>query len=405
MKYNNPFQNVPSASKMHRIIECPGSHQAELAAPDVPEETTEADHGNEVHAILAGELDEDKASAEAVQTAEMCEAQVKQLLEDWEDHREAPPYCNYELRYGLTDVGIVLSLEPNKVNFLPNKKAVNVIFTGQYDRLYIQEAKEGNRGLLIDFKSLRGDHASAIENPQLMSLAVLVAKRHKLETVRVALVQPLKGKPTTADFAGHGLKLAESWLLAALEAERNAGPDDRRAGKHCQYCKARFGCHVFQESAIQQVEAIEPATIAGLDGESQRKAMWARALDLPASRLAAAVNGLAMVKRYVATIEGVAKARAENDPDFQRFFTLREKKGKRSISDVGKVFAACEAHGVTAEQFTALCSIGLGDVKQLLKDVTHAKGKALDNLHDAVLTGAVETGKGSVELVPAGQLE
>jgi len=112
-----------------------------------------------------------------------------------------------------------------------------------------------------------------------------------------------------------------------------------------------------------------------------------------------------MVKRYVATIEGVAKARAENDPEFQQFFTLKEKKGKRSISDVGKVFAACETHGVTAEQFTALCSIGLGDVKQLLKDATKAKGKALDKLHDEVLTGAVEIGKGSVELVPAGQLE
>jgi hypothetical protein len=52
-----------------------------------------------------------------------------------------------------------------------------------------------------------------------------------------------------------------------------------------------------------------------------------------------------------------------------------------------------------------MCSIGLGDVKQLLKDATHAKGKALDNLHDAVLTGAIETGKGSTELIPAGQLE
>jgi len=390
--YQNPFPNVPSASKLHRIMNCPASHKAELAAGDVPEDTRDADHGNEVHAILAGELDEGNASTDAVQTAEMCENQCWELLNEWHGGGAAADVYK-ECRYGLTRIGGV-------VEVTADTKA-DVIFSGQLDRLYVC----GRRGLLIDVKSLRGDHASAIENPQLMSLAVLVAKKHKLETVRVALVQPLKGKPTTADFVGHGLKLAESWLLAALEAERNAGPDDRRAGKHCQYCRARFGCRVFQEFAIQQVEVIEPATIAGLDGESQRKAMWARALDLPAARLAAAMNGLAMVKRYVATIEGVAKARAENDPEFQQFFTLKEKKGKRSISDVGKVFAACETHGVTAEQFTALCSIGLGDVKQLLKDATKAKGKALDNLHDAVLTGAVEIGKGSVELVPAGQLE
>jgi hypothetical protein len=390
MSYNNPRRYVPSASKMHRVLECPGSHQAEMAAPEVKEDTTMADMGHEVHSILAGELEYDKASVEAAETAEMCENQARRLVAEW---NQGEPEMLSERRYGLTRLGGV-------VEMVKGSKA-DVIFTGQYDRLYLS----GTHGLLIDFKSLRGDHASAIENPQLMSLAVLVAKKHKLESVRVALVQPLKGKPTTADFNANGLKLAESWLIAALDAEMEAGPDDRRAGDWCKYCKARFGCRVFQESAIQQVEAIEPATIAGLDGESQRKAMWARALDLPASRLAAAVNGLAMVKRYVATIEGVAKARAENDPEFQQFFTLKEKKGKRSISDVGKVFAACEKHGVTAEEFTALCSIGLGDVKQLLKDATHAKGKALDNLHDTVLTGAVEVGKGSVELVPAGQLE
>jgi hypothetical protein len=390
MSYVNPFQNVPSASKLHRVLECLGSHQAEFAAPQVEEDTTEANIGNEVHAILAGELTEDNASVEAVQTAEMCERQVCSLLAEWghDDNNKLS-----EKRYGLTRLGGV-------VEVTESTKA-DVIFTGQFDRLYIS----GTHGLLIDFKSLRGDHATAIENPQLMSLAVLVAKKHKLTDVRVALVQPMKGKPTTADFNANGLKLAESWLFAALDAEMEAGPDDLRAGDWCKYCKARYGCRKFQEAAIQEVEAIEPATIAGMDGETQRKAMWARALDLPAVRLAAAMNGLAMVKRYVAAIEGVAKARAENDPEFQQFFTLREKKGRRSITDVTKVFAACESHGVTAEQFTALCSIGLGDVKQLLKDATHSKGKALDNLHDAVLTGAVEVGKSSVELVPAGQLE
>jgi hypothetical protein len=361
-----------------------------MAAPQVEEETTEADHGNEVHAILAGELDEDKASTEALVMADWCDDHVSSLLSEW--GRDVDHWLS-EKRYGLTRLGGV-------VEVTESTKA-DVIFTGQFDRLYIS----GPHGLLIDFKSLRGDHASAIENPQLMSLAVLVAKKHKLETVRVALVQPLKGKPTTADFAGHGLKLAESWLLAALDAEMEAGPDDRRAGKWCQYCKARFGCRTFQDSAIREVEVIEPATIAGLDAETQRKAMWARALDLPAARLAAAMNGLQMVKRYVATIEGVAKARAENDPDFQQFFTLREKKGKRSIMDVTKVFNACAEHGVTADDFTNHCSIGLGDVKELLRNATHAKGKALDKLHDEVLTGAVETGKGSTELVPAGQLE
>jgi hypothetical protein len=360
--YNNPFQNVPSASKLHRVLECPASHQAELAAPEVKEDTTDSDTGNEVHAILSGELHEDSASMEAVQTAERCNDQANRLLAEWQN-AESVPLGFRELRYGLTRLGGVVRVDEST--------RAEIVFTGQFDLLYTQ----GNRGLLIDFKSLRGDHASAIENPQLMSLAVLVAKKHKLETVRVALVQPLKGNPTTADLSTHGLQLAESWLVAALDAERNAGPDDLRAGKHCQYCKARFRCRVFAAAAIQEVEVIEPATIAGLDGETQRKAMWARALDLPATRLAAAMNGLAMVKRYVATIEGVAKARAGDDPEFQRFFTLKTSPGNREINDAQKAFAALEPLGVTAEAALAACSMSFGPLEEAVRKASGIKIK------------------------------
>ena len=392
MSYVNPFPHVPSASKMYRISNCPASFKMELHVNDYSN-TRDADKGNQIHGILAGEVNENNSPFDAVQTAEMCEDQCERLLADWKCDDDTPIAVLREQRYALTDRGYVVTARPDLL--------ANVIFTGQFDRLYIQ----GNRGLLIDFKGLHGKHPHALENPQLASLTVLVKTKHAILGLRVAIVQPWKGKPTTADYHTHSFLDARDWLDRTLEKERTATPDDRNVGEWCHNCAARFGCDKFQGRAIQQVEVIEPATIAGLDAETQRKAMWSRALDLPAARLAAAMNGLAMVKRYVATIEGVAKARAENDPEFQQFFTLREKKGKRSISDVGKVFAACETHGVTAEQFTAMCSIGLGDVKQLLKDATHAKGKALDNLHDAVLTGAIETGKGSTELIPAGQLE
>jgi hypothetical protein len=291
----------------------------------------------------------------------------------------------------------------------------DVIFTGQFDRLYIS----GTHGLLIDFKSLRGDHATAIENPQLMSLAVLVAKKHKLTDVRVALVQPMKGKPTTADFNANGLKLAESWLFAALDAEMESGPDDLRAGDWCKYCKARYGCRKFQEAAIQEVEVIEPATIAGMDGETQRKAMWARALDLPAARLAAAMNGLAMVKRYVETIEGVAKWRAECDPGFQQFFKLKTSQGNREITDAQLAFTALEPLGVTADAALAACKMSIGPLEDAVRKASGIKSKtekrttynltvdeakkALNNALESV--GAIKRQADKTELVPAGQLE
>jgi len=420
MSYNNPFQNVPSASKIHRVSMCPASHKMEQHTKDYSDKK-DADKGNQVHDILAGEVNEDESPFDAVQTAEMCEQQAERLLSEWQDASLDTPLGLKELRYGLTELGGVVRVD--------DQTKARILFTGQFDSLYTQERKcdicEGstlvkfgdkliecpkckgsgrlNHGLLIDFKALHGKHPSAIENPQLMSLAVLVAKKHKLASVRVALVQPWKGKPTTADLSFAGLELAESWLLATLEAERVSTLDDRKAGDWCHHCAARFGCQTFRDAQLQEIERIDPMTIAGMDDKTQAAAMWARANELTPEQHIAAYNGLAMVKRYAHAIEASFKARVEAGeiPGY----TTREKKGKRSISDVGKVFAACASHGVTADAFTAECSIGLGSVKELLKNATHAKGKALDKLSDEVLTGCVETGKGLLEIVKVGQLE
>jgi hypothetical protein len=86
-------------------------------------------------------------------------------------------------------------------------------------------------------------------------------------------------------------------------------------------------------------------------------------------------------------------------------YSLRERKGRRSVSDVTTVFSRLATHGVTGDAFAAECSIPLGSVKTLIKQSTNAKGKALDNLVDEVLHGATETSKGSMEIVKNNQIE
>lgn len=384
MTYTNPFPDVPSASRIERIHHCPASLQMERAAPKREEDTTDADAGNEVHAILAGEEDNDKSPYNIVQTAEMCSDQCDRLRDEW--LMPAETYEGYrELRYGLTKLGnVAIVREDSKAEF---------IFTGQFDRLYIQ----GNRGLLIDFKALHGDHTEALNNPQLASLAVLVARRHKLSSVRVALVQPWKGKPTVADYAGGMLDVAKDWLFQTLDAATVATPDDRKAGKHCNYCKANSVCQTYRDANLQEIERIDPATIAGMDDETQKAAMWARACALTPEQHAAAYAGLAMVKRYAHAIGASFKARVEAGEIAG--YTIREKKGKRSISDVATVFSRAAAQGVSAEAFTAECSIALGALNTLLKQATGAKGKALEAIAAEVLRDATETSKGSTEVI------
>lgn len=393
--YHNPFPNVPSASKLHRIMQCPASHKAEQAAGDVPEDTRDAEEGQDVHGVLSEDISADEVSYSAAQTAEMCERDVDRLLAEWEPdvkaHPELLPLGFKELRYGLTDIGAVIPVHDDT--------KANVIFTGQFDRLYIQ----GNRGLLIDFKSLHGKHASAIENPQLMGLAVLVAKRHKLTSLRVALVQPWKGKPTVADYSPAGLAMAEVILYQTLEKERNASPEDRKAGDHCTYCKSRFSCETFKSQNIAALDVVQPETLPA-DPDTRNKAVFARMAELsPEQLIHIQKNVVGLMGAFIAAHKAIFKMRVEarEIPGF----TLKEKSGRRKITSVATAYERAAAYGVTPEAFTAKCSLSMKGLNEALKDATKAKGKALENMADEVLRGITDTGKPTFELVEINTLE
>ena len=393
--YHNPFPNVPSASKLHRIMQCPASHKAEQAAGDVPEDTRDAEEGQDVHGVLSEDISADEVSYSAAQTAEMCERDVDRLLAEWEPdvkaHPELLPLGFKELRYGLTDIGAVIPVHDDT--------KANVIFTGQFDRLYIQ----GNRGLLIDFKSLHGKHASAIENPQLMGLAVLVAKRHKLTSLRVALVQPWKGKPTVADYDAKSLHMAEGQLHIILDEERYADPEARRAGSWCHHCKARFTCQTFKSQNIAALDIVQPETLPA-DPDTRNKAVFARMAELSPEQLVhIQKNVVGLMGAFIAAHKAIFKQRVEAGeiPGF----TLKEKSGRRKITSVATAYERAAAYGVTPEAFTAKCSLSMKGLNEALKDATKAKGKALENMADEVLRGITDTGKPTFELVEINTLE
>lgn len=388
--YSNPFPHVPSASKLHRIMECPASHKAELAAGDVPEDTRDAEAGQDVHAVLSDDVSADDVSYTAAQTAEMCEAQVEQLLREWPECFEEP--CGYmEIRYGLTDIGTVMEVhEGTKAKF---------VFTGQFDRLYTC----GSHGLLIDFKALHGNHKSAIENPQLMGLAVLVAKRHKLTSLRVALVQPWKGKPTVADYGFGGLQLAASTLNMILDEERNASPEDRKAGDHCKFCRARFTCQTLRDSSINALDIVQPETLPA-DPSTRNKAIFARVDDFtPAQSLHIEKNVKGFLRAFLAAHD--AKFRKFVEDGEMPGHILREKSGRRKITNVATAYERAAVHGVIPEAFAAKCSLSMKGLNEALKDATKAKGKALEQIAAQVLDGITETGKPVFEVVEVNELE
>jgi hypothetical protein len=370
-------------------MECPASHKAELAAGDVPEDTKDAEAGQDVHAVLSDDVSADDVSYTAAQTAEMCERDAQKLLAEWQEPGEVPLGYS-EQRYGLTDIGASIPVRETKAN---------VILTGQFDRLYVQ----GERGLLIDFKALHGKHKSAIENPQLMGLAVLVAKRHKLTSLRVALVQPWKGKPTVADYGFGGLQLAASTLNMILDEERNAAPDDRKAGDWCKYCRARFNCEIYTSHNINALDVVQAETLPA-DSKARFAEMSFRFEQMsPEKMKRVAEDVIPLMGGFIASFSAVYKKRVGDGEIPGR--ALREKSGRRKITNVATAYERAAAHGVTPEAFTAKCSLSMKGLNEALKDATKAKGKALEHMAAQVLDGITETGKPVFEVVEVSALE
>jgi hypothetical protein len=358
--YNNPFPDVPSASGMDRLHNCNASFAMERAH-GVDSESDAAASGTRIHAALAGLMPHEDLTDAEQETHDMCAEQAERLASQYQLDDVSEDRIIKEQRLGLTDIGTVLDVTP--------ESRAKFIFTGQADVIVVGDGK----AICLDYKTGRSEVPIACNNPQLASLALLVSLRYKVKSVRVAIIAPWSGKPTVADYDENSLALAKSWLLLTLDAARNATQEDLRAGDHCKWCKSAHCCPALRMKTLQEIEVIDPASIAGLDGEAQRKAMWARALDLTPTQHKAAYRGLKMLQRYAEAIEGTFKQRVEAGeiPGF----TTKTTPGNREITDAQKAFNAVEPLGVTAEDILACCTIPIGPLQEAVRKRSGIKSK------------------------------
>jgi len=381
---------VPSASGMRRIANCPPSFKLGQLYPDPV--SFYATTGDKIHAALErwGEHgSEDGLSIEDIQTAEMCIDQRNELLDNWiGDEQNYQVYK--ETRLVMTPLGRVFDDSA--------ELKVKVVFSGKADFV----AVFGEGALVVDYKTLHGDHDHAAVNDQLRALAVLVAERHKATQVRVAIVQPWKGKPTVADYNEQALKDAAQWLDLSLKREAKSKPEDAKPGDWCKFCPARVNCEAFTRPALATAETAI-IQVSSMDDETARKALFARAAELPDGELAARYRGLKMLGWYINAVEGNVRMRAEEGGEFAaNHFRIVEGKPKETIADVSVVWSHLEKLGVTAEDFTRECKTTKKATTALVRKVTGFKGKALEGEVKRCLEGAVKLGAPPKKLAPVG---
>ena len=379
--------NSPSASAMWRISNCPASFKFAQQFPNTG--SADSATGDKIHKALQHWSDAAPVGLDhhELETAEMCIDARNTLLDEWVGEGDYEAWV--ERRLGLTSLGLARDVESGtKLKF---------VFTGQADYIAI----DGKRGFIADYKTLMGDHTPAQDNDQLRCLAVLLYLRYDLDSVRVALIQPWKGKPTVADYDRTSLEAAHKWLLATLAAEERATLSDTRAGEWCKYCPAKVSCVAFQNLAMTPVEMATQQLPS--DPEIAKKAMFARAAELSDADLAARYEGLKMVAWYVNAVEGNVRMRASAEGAFSsKYYHLVEGKAREAIDDVAMVWTRMEQLGVKAEDFTRECKTSKKAVMGLLRAATGEKGKALESIAKGALEGAVKLSKPPLKLVPVG---
>jgi len=349
----NERQNKPSASSMERYQLCPGSWNAERG---IAEETSEdAEMGNRIHAVLAGETVTPPLTDDEERVREMCGDQLWKLCES--------TGC---LRRLYTEERL-WSLDGR--------------WSGKPDVATLKD--NGLAALVVDYKTGRGDVTDAASNLQLRALAVLVADEVWADAVTVAIVQPLAGPVSTCTYDSAALDMARSEITGIIDAIQKPDAPRIPSSKACKYCKAKATC---------------PEALALAESAPLAVSRDGRELVISPERIAEFLGQIPAIEAVVEAVKAKARRMLEAGETVPGW-TLKPGAERETITDPTTVFNRASVAGVNSEAFMACVSVTRGKLKDAVKLATGEKGKALDARMDGILAGCTETKAAAPSLV------
>lgn len=346
-------RNLPSASSAARYAQCPGSFLLEQQCPEPPP-TPDAVFGTRVHALLSCDNVENPTDEET-SLADRCNAQVDSLV------------TTHGFNDVSTRVGPLPWIEERRI-WSPYQT-----WSGKADLIIVDERKR--RALVVDYKTGRGDVEAATGNLQLRALAVLVDYEFgPLNEVVVAIVQPLKGEPSSCTYTAQDLVQATDEIEAMMLRVQQPNQPLNPSPDACKYCRAKEVCH----AAHKVVETL-PATVQR-DGREIAMTPEQVGQFLVAAKVAEAV---------IDSVRAKAKRMLESGESIPGW-TLKPGTERETIIQLEVVFGRFVGAGGTQDQFMGSVSIGKTKLKDALRAATGTKGKALDDALRDILEGCVE---------------
>jgi hypothetical protein len=342
---------------MERYALCPGSWAAEQGIPDST--TDDAATGNRIHAWLAGETMTVPLTSDEVDLAIRCREQEETILNTVLPHRD---WIIREHRHWM---GQQWSGKPDVV-------AIDTL---------------SGDGVVIDYKTGRGEVTSAEGNLQLRALAVLVGIHHGLTKITVAIVQPLAGAPTLCEYTFEDLIVARAEVGRIVDRINAPNAPRVPSAEACKYCKAKPYCVEAREASVALPVAAIPA---GTTPD-------AIAATLTSQTLSEFLERADFAARVIDACKSEAKRRLESG-DVVPGWTLKPGSERETITDPTTIYNRASAAGVTSEAFMSCVSITKGKLKDALKTATGEKGKALEARMDSLLAGCVEVKQSAATL-------
>lgn len=250
-------KNLPSASGFYRLLMCPGSWTKNQNLPEIlkPQPSKDGEEGTRRHELIADNVTEDDDSNT-----------------EWVIN-EAQRLTTVAAQTVFGDYGTAHAEEVKEERFWQRGEDFEPIFSGKVDLAYI-----GSDGklLIIDYKTLWGDHGTAETNEQLACYAALIAQQVEVKEAYLALIQPNLPADRRLSIA----RMSSADITAQIKKIDNAvkfalNPDaPLNAGSHCKYCPVLAGCEaakakanwsVFWASERQDLKAITAEDLAQIE--------------------------------------------------------------------------------------------------------------------------------------------
>ena len=347
--------DLPSASNAARYAACPGSHRACIGLPD--ESSEDSRRGDRIHAWLEkrrstrqedGSVNIFDLDGEDLDLAHRCEVAANNLIAEHVPHAEKT------------------LVETRFWDFYRT-------WSGKADLVVI----DGTKALVIDYKTGRGDVEDATGNLQLRALAVFVASIPGtwIDDVVVAIVQPLAGPPSVARYTIEDLEKAEE-EIEAIMAKANATGQPRNPGPWCQYCRA---------SGTDRC----PESVANMAAVALHPGFYATNYSTAASLL----DACDAAEVAIDNIRKHAKAALQAGGTIPGW-TLKPGTVRETITDpelvAGRFSALSNDTEAARKAFLRAVTVSKGKLKDAAREITGAKGKALDDTVARLVERATE---------------